>query len=102
MVWAALNPGPIVTKVSAAGEPESLTPFPLRATGEPLTPTLAVIVTLPATGPGAVGENTMLIVQLPAAVNVVPHEPPERPNGADTETEIPVAVAPPLLYSVSV
>lgn len=102
MVWAALKPGPIVTKVSAAGEPESLTPVPLRETGEPLTATLAVMVTLPATGPGAAGENTMLIVQLPPAVNVVPQEPPERANGAVTETEIPVAVAPPLLYRVSV
>lgn len=102
MVWAALVPGPIVTKVKAEGETDSLTPVPVSATGEPFTTTLAEMVAFAEAAPGAGGEKTMVIVQLAAAAKVAPQEPPERANGAGTETEIPVAVAPPLLYSVSV
>lgn len=102
IAWAGLGPGPIVTKVKAEGETDSLTPVPLRATGEPFTTTLAEMVAIAEAAPGAAGEKTMLIVQLAAAANVAPQEPPERANGAGTETEIPVAVPPPLLYRVSV
>ncbi len=97
-----LSPGPNVKKVKADGNTDSLAPVPLKVTGEPFTGTLAVRVTLPAATPGAAGENTMFMVQLPATARVVPHEPPDRVNGAPTTAEIFVAVAPPLLYSVKV
>jgi hypothetical protein len=53
---------PTVMKVKLVGETESLTPFPLSATGELVTGTLAVTVSVPLTAPAAFGENTTLIV----------------------------------------
>jgi len=56
------------------------TPVPLRATGEPLTVTLAVMVTVPVFAPAVVGENVTVIVQLAPAAKVVPQVPPARAN----------------------
>ena len=55
------------------------TPVPLRPTGEPETATLAVMVSVPDTGPAAVGENTTLMVHEAPAANesgMAPQVPP--------------------------
>ena len=78
------------------------TPVPVSVTGEPVTATLPVIVTVPFAAPVAVGENTTLIVQLPPAPSVAVQLPPERVNGAVTATVTPVRAAVPVLCSVSV
>ena len=81
-------------------------PEPLSATGEPLTPTLAVIVAVPVNAVADVGVNTILIVQfapgvkLPAQVPAA--APPGRENGGVTATVMPVAAAPPVFARVRV
>jgi len=55
-------------------------PVPLRATGEPLTVTLAVMVTVPVFEPTLVGENVTVIVQEAPAAKVAPQVPPARAN----------------------
>ena len=53
------------------------TPVPLSATGEPVTGTLPVMVTVPFARPGgAVGENVTRMVQLAFAAKVAPQVPP--------------------------
>ena len=83
-------------------------PPPVSVTGEPVTGTLAVMVTLPLDGPAAVGAEATLIVQLAPAGKVVPQlDAPggnvplvTRVNGPATLTPIPVAPAVPVLLSV--
>ena len=81
-------------------------PVPVSVTGEPMTGTLAEILTLPLNDAAVVGLNTILIVQLEPAASVATQVPPAPPagrwNGAETVTVIPVAVAPPLFLRVSV
>jgi hypothetical protein len=96
-------------KLSAAGDTladcVTAAPVPLSETGDPVTLTLAVIVSVPAKEPAAVGVNTTLIVQVDAAFNVVPHVPPVVPasleNGAVAVIVIPVRLAVPTLCSTS-
>ena len=65
----------------AAGAPA--TPVPVRATGEPVTATLAAMIAVPAgvTAPSAVGENATLIVQVLFGGKALPHVPPAVPAG---------------------
>jgi hypothetical protein len=67
-------------------------PVPERRTGEPVTPTLALMVTEPVAAPTAVGENTTVMVQVPGA-SVPVQVPPALANGAVTATVIPVKLA---------
>jgi hypothetical protein len=89
------------------------TTVPESDTGEPVTGTLAAIVTVPAAAPRAVavtGAKTTLIVQLAPAANekpavvlqVPPADPVGRENGAVTVMLTPVSAAPPVLLNVSV
>src|SRR4029077_2850477 len=78
------------------------TPVPVRLTGEPVTGTLAVIVTVPLAVVVFVGVNTTLMEQLAPAFKVAPQLPPDRENGAVTTTAMVVAWAPPLFVSVRV
>lgn len=55
-------------------------PVPDNATGEPLTATLAVMVTVPVFAPVDVGENVMVIVQVAPAFKVAMQVPPDRAN----------------------
>src|ERR1700674_2797001 len=104
-----VDPGQLRTWeiVHVAGVNDALimgaTPVPERATGEPATGTFAVIVTVPAAGPKAVGENTTLIVQVLPATKLTPQVPPAAAlaNGAVTVMLIPVSVALPVLCSTS-
>ena len=57
------------------------TPVPLRPTGEPVTVTLPVMVSVAFTRPGAVGENATLIVQVLAPARVPVQVPPAAPAG---------------------
>jgi hypothetical protein len=83
-------------------------PPPVSETGEPVTGTLAVIVTLPLDGPTAVGAEATLIVQFAPADKVVPQlgapagNAPvvTRVNGPATTMPIVVAPAVPVLLSV--
>lgn len=83
-------------------------PAPIRPTGELVTGTFAVIVTVPFTVPGDVGWNVIVIVQLvlvaggTGAASVVPQEPPDRANGAVTAAAMLLAPDEPLLVSVRV
>ena len=81
-------------------------PVPVRETGEPVTATLPVIVTVPVEATAVVGEKTTLMVQVEPTAKVAAQLPPARPvglaNGAVTTTEMPVAPAPPVLESVRV
>ena len=82
-------------------------PVPVRPTGEPVTPTLAVMVAVPVEAPTAVGEKTTLMVQVaPPPASVAAQVPPAAPagleNGAVTTTVIPVKVAVPVLCRVRV
>ena len=81
-------------------------PVPVRATGEPVTATLPVIVTVPVEATAEVGENTTLMVQVELAGKAGLQVPPAAPvgleNGAVTTTVMPVAVAPPALDRVRV
>ncbi len=79
--------------------------MPLSVTGEPVTVTLAVMVSVAGTAPTAVGENTTLIVQVAPAFRVAPQVPPpaEREyRGDEKASVIPVPVAVPVLCSVRV
>jgi len=61
-----------------------VTPVPLRAIGEPLMATLPPTVSVAFTNPpGAVGENTTLMVQVAPAARVAPHVPPAVPVGRE-------------------
>src|SRR5712671_5220422 len=67
------------------------TPVPERPTGEPVTGTLAVMVTDPVAAPSTVGEKDTVIVHVAAAGGrVAPQVPPARANGPPTTTVIPV------------
>lgn len=78
---------------------------PVNETGEPVTVTLAAMLSVPVNDPAAVGANTTLIVQVDAAFNVPPHVPPAVPvgreNGAVAVIAIPVRLAVPTLCSTS-
>ena len=82
------------------------TPVPERATGEPVTATLAVMVTFPVEATAVAGEKTTLMVQVELAAKVAAQVPPAVPvgleKGAVTATVMPVAPTPPALDSVSV
>ena len=86
----------------------AVTPFPVRVTGEPVTATFAVMVSVAFTVPIAVGVNLTLIVQVPAAGGkVAPQVPPAVPPGREKRGEekasvIPVRFAVPVLCSVRV
>jgi len=88
----------VATKVAAV-------PVPLSATGEPVTVTLAAIVSVPANDPEVLGAKTTLMVHVEAAFNVPPHVPPAVPigreNGAVAEIVIPVRLAVPTLCNTS-
>jgi hypothetical protein len=84
-------------------------PVPVSVTAEPVTGTLAVMVTVPPAGPTAVGANATLIVQFAPADKVVPQfgapagngvAVKTRVNGALTVMLIVVAPAVPELLSV--
>ena len=78
-------------------------PVPLKDTGDPVTVTLPVMVNVPATGPVTDGENTTLMVQVPAAaVSVAPQVPPAAPAGLEKVGDekasvLPVRLAAPVL-----
>ena len=80
-------------------------PVPLSDTGEPLTVTFAVMVSVPANDPAAVGANTTLIVQVEAAFKVAPHVPPAIPagreNGGVGVIVMPLRLAVPTLCKTS-
>jgi hypothetical protein len=85
------------------------TPVPLKLTGDPVTATLPVIVSVPVTlaAGGAMGEKTTLMVQVAPKASVAPHVPPAAPAGLEKRGEekasaIPVRFAVPVLLSVSV
>src|SRR6266404_4964610 len=90
MNWSALVP-PVVQPRVVAGAVQDVgvrladttaaMPVPLSDTGEPLTLTLAVMVTVPVFAPVLVGVNVTLIVQVPPAANVAPQVPPAAPAG---------------------
>src|SRR5271165_4134396 len=81
----------------------SATPVPLSATGEPVTGTLAKMVSVPVTAPSAVGVNTTLMVQVAPAAKVAVQVPPDREKTADEKARvIPVPAAVPVLCSVRV
>jgi hypothetical protein len=96
-------------KLSVAGDTLAdcviAAPVPLKETADPVTLTLALIVSVPAKGPAAVGVNTTLIVQVDAAFNVVPHVPPAVPagleNGAVAVIVMPLRLAVPTLCTMS-
>jgi len=73
---------PLVAEVKVSVPCAAATPVPLRATGEPVTGTLAVMVNVADAEPAAFGENTTVIVQLPGA-NVVVQVPPAAPAGRE-------------------
>ena len=89
--------GPPVTLAIATGR----TPVPVSDTGEPVTGMLPVMVTVPVAGPGAVGENTTVMVQ-PVRSQGWGARATDRENGVVTVTAIPVAPTPPELVSVNV
>src|SRR5215472_8030251 len=110
-IWAGVVPGQlrVWVGVQTAGARATVTPLPLRVTGEPLTGTLAVMVKLPVTEPSAVGENTTFIVQFAPAARVAPQLGAPAGNGPTALLEkrgdekasaIPVAVAVPVLCRV--
>ena len=88
------------------------TPVPPRITCEPLTAALPVIVSAPLKALSALGENTTLIVQVPAGAKAVPQVPARSPaarlkRGAAVPFEanasvMPVRAAVPVLCKVSV
>ena len=61
----------------------SATPVPLSATGEPVTATLAKMLSVPDTAPVAVGVNTTLMVQVAPAARVAVQVPPDVEKTAD-------------------
>jgi len=74
-------------------------PLPDSPTGEPVTGTLAVMVSEPAAWPGDVGRNTTLIVQFMPASRLPPHEPGAPAGWAKGPVNaqvIPVKVEPPV------
>src|SRR5579864_6776174 len=81
--WIGPSVMPLVTvpKLRDAGLRLAVTtgtiPVPDSETGDPATPTLAVMFTAPVVAPVPVGSNTMLIVQVAPAARVVPHVPPD-------------------------
>jgi hypothetical protein len=105
--WAVVLAG-VVKREGAGPENPNVTAaaVPVKLTGEPVTSTLPVMVTVPVAGPAAVGENTTLMVQVAPATKVAPQKPPNDPvgreNGAVTTTVIPVRFAVPVLWSVRV
>ena len=79
------------------------TPVPFSVTGEPVTATLAAMVAVPGFAPGgATGEKTTGIVQVAPALRVAPQVPPDREYGPVNVTAMPVNVAVPVLFRVSV
>jgi len=83
------------------------TPVPDSATGDPVTGTLAAIDNVAGTETNAVGANTTLIVQLEAEAKVAPQVPPAPPAGREYRGDekvkpMPVRVAPPVFWSVTV
>src|ERR1700675_4467757 len=57
---------------------------PVRPTGEPVTPTLAAMASVPVVVPGRIGAaKRTLIVQVVAAANVAPQLPPPPPPGRE-------------------
>ena len=96
-------------KLSAPGDTPAdcvvAAPVPLSETGDPVTLTLAVIVSVPVKGPAAVGVKTTLIVQVDAAFKVPPHVPPAAPagleKGAVAVIVMPVRLAVPTLCSTT-
>src|ERR1700688_3080424 len=79
------------------------TPVPLSATGEPVTFTLAKMVSVPFTAPVAVGVNTTLMVQVVPGFKVVVQVPPAREKtGDENSSEISNPCAVPVLCSVRV
>src|SRR5215469_7918618 len=90
--------------------PIAVTPVPVSDTGDPVTPALAVIVTVPVFPPVLVGEKVTVIVQVEFAANVAPHVPPACANWfgvvgllvVATTTLMPVAAPVPVLCSVRV
>jgi hypothetical protein len=96
-VWLTVHvAGRKVALVTAA------TPVPERATGDPVTGTFAVMVAVPFTSPGVVGEKTTVIVQVAAGANVAVQVPPDWAKGAVTTTVIPVKFPVPVLLRVRV
>jgi len=71
--------GVIDVRVGAAGA----TPVPERETGEPVTVTLPVIVSVAFTVVPAVGEKTTLMVQVAPKAKVAVHVPPAAPAGRE-------------------
>jgi hypothetical protein len=78
---------------------------PLSETGDPVTVTLAAMVSVPENEPVVVGANTTLIVHVDAAFNVPLHVPPAVPagreKGAVAVIAMPVRVAVPTLRRTS-
>src|ERR1700692_3702592 len=56
-------------------------PVPPSEAGGPATEALAVMVAVPVAAPATVGKNTMLMVQVAPAANVVPQPAPVLENG---------------------
>jgi hypothetical protein len=76
-------------------------PVPVSVTGEPVTGTLAVMVSVPLYDCTAVGANVTLMVQVAPAAKVAPQFPPVREKPAGKAPRVmPVRVAPPVLLSV--
>src|SRR5580692_9743193 len=77
-IWVGARSAPTprvaLPKLREAGDQTALrtsaTPVPDNPTGEPVTVTLAVMVSVPATAPVAVGLNTTLMVQVEPAASV--------------------------------
>src|SRR5271169_2111423 len=91
-----------VTGVRVAAS-TGVTPVPLSATGEPVTATLAKMVSVPDAAPVAVGVNTTLMVQVAPVARVVVQVPPDREKTVDEKARvIPVPAAVPVLCSVRV
>jgi hypothetical protein len=78
-------------------------PVPLSETGEPVTFTLAKMVTFPLTAPIAVGVKTTVMVQVEPVFKVVPQVPPDCEKTVDEKTGVmPVPGAVPVLCNVRV
>jgi hypothetical protein len=71
--------GLIDVRVGAGGA----TPVPVSETGEPVTPTLPVIVSVAFTVLAAVGEKTTLMVQVAPKAKVAVQVPPAAPAGRE-------------------
>src|ERR1700730_9880912 len=72
---------------ATVAERSGATPVPLSATGDPVTATLARMVTVPLYDCAAVGANVTLMVQVAPAAKVVPQVPPPVVGRANTDGE---------------